>query len=384
MDLAIVVVGYNRPESLKRLLWSLNNAVIDERIPLIISLDHYEDKSCEIVSNEFIWKYGDKQVVTHSTKMGLKEHILECGSYTETYENILLLEDDLYVSPYFLSFIRESIEKYNGSDRIAGFGLYNYTINKSNPYRFEAIDDGYDAYFIQFACSWGQVWCKEKWNKYYEWYKDNCESFVFAKGVPQCVCNWDSRSWLKYYVRYCVEKDLYFVYPRISLVTDFSDVGTHAAESSSDFQVPILMGEKEWILPVFDEAKYKYDVFFENQELYSCLGVPKGSVLVDLYGVRANDKEDYTYWLTTCREEYKVLRSFGLQMRPRDLNIILNVPGNGIFLYDLRVETDNKPSRPSFNEMSYHIGSVNTKELLGFAIYNTYGRIRKKIVELFR
>ena len=283
------------------------------------------------------------------------------------------------ISPYFLSFVRETIEKYEEDRRIAGIGLYNYSINRSTPYRFEAVNDGYDVYFMQSACSWGQIWSKNQWRLFYEWYMDNNEPFNKAKGVPDCICRWDERSWLKYYIRYCVEKDLYFVYPRISLVTDYSDTGTHAKESSNAFQIPVLMGEKKWNLPSFEKAKYKYDVFYENETLYDCLGVSKDDLLVDLYGVREKDVSEYSYWLTSIPANYKVVRSFGLLMRPRDLNVLLNVSGEDIYLYDLDEKTNSFPKSFRYKEIKYHIGDVNTKELFKYSIKNAFERFAYKI-----
>lgn len=380
MSFSIVVVGYNRPQALNRLLTSLDKAYINEEVPLIISLDFCEDESCRKIADAFRWRFGEKIVVTHREKLGLKKHILECGSYTEKYNHVLILEDDLFVSPFFFSFIKATTDKYENDSRVAGIGLYNYPINRSNPYRFTPVDDGYDVYLMQSACSWGQVWTRNKWLDFLAWYQENDGPFYNAKGLPKCISDWDDKSWLKYYMRYCVEKDKYFVYPRIALVTDFSEQGIHAVESSNEFQIPLLLGEKKWDLPTFEQAKYTYNAFYENEMLYQYLFLPKEELLVDLYGVQESEIDKYSYWLSTKPAKFQIIKSFGLEMKPRDLNIIFDVPGDEIFLYDLSKSTTIIAHDFRYKEMVYHIGSVNTKSLFYFSIYNVCRRAKSKVV----
>ena len=74
----IIVVAYNRPGSLKRLLDSLSRAVYSlDNVSIIISIDHKENdsRSLEVVAiaNSFEWKFGHKTVL-------LRESISDCGS----------------------------------------------------------------------------------------------------------------------------------------------------------------------------------------------------------------------------------------------------------------------------------------------------------------
>lgn len=97
---AIVAVGYNRKDSLERLLNSILAADYpDGEIPLIISIDHHPDNQPVIdLANSILWEHGPKIVKIHDQRMGLRPHVLECGGYSQTYGCAILLEDDLFVS----------------------------------------------------------------------------------------------------------------------------------------------------------------------------------------------------------------------------------------------------------------------------------------------
>ena len=62
MNPAIVVVGYSRPDTLKRLLQSVGNATYhDGDINLIISLDKADNEENVVkVANDFEWRFGNE------------------------------------------------------------------------------------------------------------------------------------------------------------------------------------------------------------------------------------------------------------------------------------------------------------------------------------
>ena len=162
---AIVVVGYNRPESLARLLRSLGQALYDGReVTLIISVNKADRPEVANVAAGYVWPLGEKRVVMQPQRLGLRQHILQCGDYTSEFDAIIVLEDDLYVSPLFYRFARQALQEYGNDDHIAGISLYTHlwNVNCSRPFLPE--NDGTDAYFHQFAQSWGQVWNRRMWN----------------------------------------------------------------------------------------------------------------------------------------------------------------------------------------------------------------------------
>ncbi len=72
---AIVVVAYNRPHSLKRLLSSLANARKADGARLIISIDNNGSENQPVVdiAKNFNWPFGEKEVIHQPVKLGLTE-----------------------------------------------------------------------------------------------------------------------------------------------------------------------------------------------------------------------------------------------------------------------------------------------------------------------
>ena len=383
---AIVTIGYNRADCMMRLLNSLNEAHIEEEIPLIISLDNCGSDVVEKAVSAFEWKHGEKKVVLHPERLGLKKHVLSIGEWTKEYENIIVFEDDLFVSPYFFDYVKKCVDKYGEDDRIAGIGLYNNNLDQNSSYAFDAVNDGSDVYFMQYACSWGQVWTRSKWAKFMEWYEQNSAPFYDDPVVPPNVNRWNEKSWLKYHVKYCAQTERFFVFPQISLTTNFSSSGSHAKFDDNAYQNPLLWGEKEWNLPTLDQSHSKYNVYFENLGLASALGLPEDDFCADVYGQR-KDSGGKRYWLTTRSADYKVLKSFGLDFRPREANVLANLGGEVIKLYDTHTPETYKgltEKQVELVEMHYIVRATSLKKLIAYCKYVFFKRLNDRLKSKFK
>ena len=218
MKITIVVIGYNRIDSINRLLMSLSKAYyLDDRVDLIISLDRCDKTESFIKELEkYNWKYGSKKIRSFEKRLGLRNHVIECGKLVEGYDAIIVLEDDLLVSPYFYSYVKQTLKKYGEDDHIAGISLYKNELNNGVNLPFVPSNNGYDVFMMQLSQSWGQCWTKKMWNEFYEWYQENCErDLKKIKNLPSYISSWDERSWLKYHMAYTVENNKYHIYPYI-------------------------------------------------------------------------------------------------------------------------------------------------------------------------
>ncbi len=123
--ITIVVVGYNRPEAMARILKSLAAAAYGDYtdIRLVVSIDHSGNGEVVRTAEHFEWKYGEKQVICHPKRLGLRRHILSCGELTRKYGAVMVLEDDLYVSPDFYRYAAKTLDRYGDHPKIAGIAL---------------------------------------------------------------------------------------------------------------------------------------------------------------------------------------------------------------------------------------------------------------------
>ena len=259
-QIALVVVGYNRPDSMRRILHSLANAIYEEKeIPLVISIDHSGTEEVARVAREFEWNYGRKEVICHPERLGLRRHIISCGDLTERYGAVMILEDDLYVSPDFYHYATSALMKYGAHKKIAGIGLNTKRELLESPYPFFPRHTGYDVYFQQFATSWGQVWNRRMWSAFKFWYEAH-PKLPQNVNVPLSVLHYPESSWAKFYQSYVVEQDLYYVFSYESLTTNFGDAGEHFNHSSHALQWEVFRGRGESRMPGVEEEA-KYDVY---------------------------------------------------------------------------------------------------------------------------
>ncbi|MFZ5570354.1 MAG: glycosyltransferase family 2 protein [Thermodesulfobacteriota bacterium] len=395
-SIAVVAVGYNRDKSLLRLLKSLSTADYDnEKVPLIISLDKSDNQRVVDIANDYHWPFGEKIIKIQAERIGLRNHIIACGNLSFEYGSVAVLEDDLIVSPSFYLYAKNAICKYATVDQIAGISLYSHLWNVNCSRPFIPADDGTDAYFLQFAQSWGQVWSETMWQGFVEWYKTNSGKIYPEPDLPERVTSWPDTSWLKYFNRYIVKTNRYFVYPKISLTTNFGDRGEHVSEYSSSFQVPLLIGvKKKYTFPDCNSDSICYDVFFERVGVGKEVGLPEKDICMDLYATKGN-RQGATFWITMEKMNYKIHSSFGLRMRPHEENIFFQIEGNDIFCYDTGRRCVNhfrgQVESNAINIIKYDIRDIKRKFIWVYSVYlfkmaavRFLKRFRKKLMKLNR
>lgn len=340
--IAIITVAYNRVDSLKRLLGTLENAYYgDEHPTLIISIDKSNTDVVESFADEYSWPHGEKIVRKHEANMGLRNHMMSLGEWFDKFDTLVVLEDDIVVSPNFYTYTRQASDKYIGNMKIAGISLYSFGMNYQSRMPFTPQKNEYDVYFMKCAMSWGEVWMKPQWEEFYQWYLSH-QDFPLVPHLPECICGW-KKSWLKYHTRFCIEEDRYFIHPYTAVSTNYGDAGTHNnGAKSSLFQVVLQDGKKQqYLLPENPGEAIRYDGFFENESLYDKLQLSESEVCLDICGMKHN-RQNRRYWLTTEIKDFKIVRSFALSCRPIEMNVIKDISGSDIFLYDTQVIEKNK------------------------------------------
>ena len=343
MNIAIIAVAYNRVNSLQRLLFSLEKTRYDTNdVSLIISVDKSDTDVVECFADGYKWPHGRKIVDKHETNLGLRPHMLSLGKWFDSFDAIVVLEDDIVVSPNFYAYTKQTVEKYASCPDIAGISLYGFRVNYQTGFPFEPIKDEHDVYFMNCAMSWGEVWMRDSWNRFHEWYLQHQE-FSIEPHLPRRICRWNKKSWLKYHTRYCIEQDKFFVHPYISLSSNFGDAGVHNSEGGNTaYQVELQSGVKDiYSLPEFGSKAVYYDGFFENIAICDHLGMSSEELCVDLQGEWHN-RLNKRFWLTTEVRNFRIIKSFGLNYRPIDANVLDDNNGSRIFLYDT-LEVNKNP-----------------------------------------
>ncbi|MGK0376610.1 MAG: hypothetical protein ACJA1Z_000408 [Patiriisocius sp.] len=342
---AIIIVGHNRPHSLKRILYSLSKANYEgyKNIPLVISIDGGGKYNNEVldIANSFNWPFGKKQIIGHPINLGLRKHVLFCGNLIEEYKNIVLLEEDCFVSRNFYDFASKSVAYYQFEEKVAGISLYAYSCFESFGVPFSPVHDGNDTYFVQVPSSLGQVWTKKQWNGFMDYYKLTPQINSTDK-LPAKVKTWPESSWKKYFYKYMIDFDLYFVYPQISYSTNFGDVGTHFAASTQLYQVSLenTYNRKVYSFIAFEFSNNKYDAFFEILPTSLIkLGVDiDKDTCIDLMGAKDLKLYNHKYALSIKNSRGKLF-GYGNALNPPILNVLFNQKAD-FFVYDLKSNFD--------------------------------------------
>jgi len=379
MSIAIIAVGYNRPDSMKRLLNSIIKAdYSDDVVDLIVSIDKGErQKEVINVAEEIEWGHGEKIIRAFTERQGLRPHILQCGDLTERYDAVVVLEDDITVSKGFYTYVKQVIQRYGEDTDVSGISLYKHRINPGNKRPFDPAESPYDIYFMQMAQSWGECWNRRMWKEFRRWYTDHGDMILLDEKIPEYIVRWNDASWLKYYNRYVVETGTYFVYPYASLTTNHSEIGEHASTEGIEFQVPLMDYVMEYRLPAVLQG-IRYDIFFER------LGIEKdvlpelhGKKMLDLMGTRTQFG-DSDYLVSTQLLNYKVVKEIRLMYRPMEENCLSPTDGKGIFVYDLH----HNAKVPQANKdivTNYDLKGYSWRLILKYGVHSLKSALIRKV-----
>lgn len=155
----ILLFVYSRPEHTRRVLSSLLSNELAAKSILYIYSDAPRLESDRTAVNE-VRKIinsvkGFKQVfiVERTENFGLAQNIIDgVTSIVNRYGRIIVLEDDLIVSPYFLDFMNDALDVYEDEPRVGHIQACDFT-GAALP----------DTFLIKWTGSWGWATWRRAW-----------------------------------------------------------------------------------------------------------------------------------------------------------------------------------------------------------------------------
>ena len=156
----ITLFVYNRPVHTRQMVEALKNNSLSTNSELIIFSDAAKSES-QVESVREVRQYiqqieGFKSVtiIERETNFGLAHSIIDGVTATvNKYGRIIVLEDDLVTSPYFLTYMNEALEKFADDDRVVSVHGYVYPVDQSLP----------EAFFLPGADCWGWATWQRGW-----------------------------------------------------------------------------------------------------------------------------------------------------------------------------------------------------------------------------
>lgn len=161
MNLApIVIFAFNRPRHLEKTLESLKHNKLANSSNIIIYIDGPRSTNDAEKIDE-IRQYlktvsGFKSVVAEyrSKNLGLSTSIIQgLNQAFMSSDKLIVLEDDMVTSPYFLMYMNEALNKYEGDSDVACVHGYVYPGVKEQP----------ETFFLRGADCWGWGTWRESW-----------------------------------------------------------------------------------------------------------------------------------------------------------------------------------------------------------------------------
>jgi hypothetical protein len=159
---AIVLFVYNRPSHTEQILQSLAANHLASRSELIVYIDGPKQgasvdqlNNIEKVKTIIKAQHWCKKLTINvaNANQGLANSIIKGVTDTlQHHERIIVLEDDMVVSPYFLDFMNEGLAKYANAEEVISIHGYCLPINFSEP-----------AFFLRGADCWGWATWERGW-----------------------------------------------------------------------------------------------------------------------------------------------------------------------------------------------------------------------------
>lgn len=155
----IALFCYRRLGVLERVVEALKNNELALQSDLIVFADGYkndEDKKGVKEVREYIKTlsgFKSIKIIESSKNKGLANSIIDgVTKVVNEYGKIIVVEDDILTSPYFLNYMNDALDMYERDEDVACISAYTYPIKTDK-----------QSFFIKGADCWGWATWKRGW-----------------------------------------------------------------------------------------------------------------------------------------------------------------------------------------------------------------------------
>ena len=243
----IIVLAYNRQNSLRRLLESLNKAYyFNGNVLLDIWLDRskngtYDNQTLTVAKN-FRFNKGLKKVHVHKKHVGIYGQWLDTWRPNyQTKEIAVIFEDDITVSPWYYLYLRLVHEQYRERNDINGFSMEQNIKHGSSNGNIKVSGENI-VFLYPVLGTHGFSPKRDNWIKFLNWYDvKSKESLVplvpeiekptmwYTKFIAQ---NRTDTMWEMWHIYFAHHNNELTLYPNfgfnIALTYDWKEKGLHS------------------------------------------------------------------------------------------------------------------------------------------------------------
>lgn len=258
----IALFIFNRPLHTRRTLEALqeNNLFIDS--PLYIFCDGPRNEAetdlvQKTIATAQAINHPKKYLIQSESNKGLFTSITEgVTKICSEHGRVIVLEDDLIVSKFFIEYMNAALNKYKNNPRVLQISGHSFPIPTQ-------IND--DAYFLNMPTSWGwatwqRAWRQIKFNdstlankhlssRHSKKMLDVKNSYPFSRMLHNNIAG-KNNSWAIWMHVHAIEHNLLVLFPKTSLVSNrgFDGTGVHCKAEKS--QVIDILNNKATVLPI--------------------------------------------------------------------------------------------------------------------------------------
>ena len=160
----IVLFVYNRPWHTKQTIESLQKNELASQSEIFIYCDNAKSEKVQSSVNEVrnfvdtVDGFKKVTVIKREKNWGLSDSITDgVTKIVNKYGKIIVLEDDLVVSPYFLKFMNDALKFYKDEKKVWHVSGWNY------PVEIDGLDD---VFLWRLMNCWGWATWADRWKHY--------------------------------------------------------------------------------------------------------------------------------------------------------------------------------------------------------------------------
>jgi glycosyltransferase involved in cell wall biosynthesis len=246
----IALFAYRRPQHLERTIEALTaNPDARDSLLYVFSDGPKDEAAGESVGQvrrliERVNGFAGVRIVLRDRNLGLARNITSgVSEVLGGHDTVIVVEDDIVVSPFFLRFMNDALSGYRDEPRVGSISGYCYPVARTAP----------ETYFIRGADCWGWATWRDRWQFFNPdgrallqqlRSRNLTQAFDFdgAMGFTQMLedqINGKNDSWAVRWHASCFLRGLQILYPGRALAANIGidGSGTHCIGSDPVFDV---------------------------------------------------------------------------------------------------------------------------------------------------
>ncbi len=261
MKIATILFTYNRSMHTKTVLRAMQeNELMTEKLYIFQDGIKNDTDRAEWGRVSDVIKsvsFCDTEVFIAQKNKGLANSIIDGVSFVlQKYDAVIVLEDDCVPHPKFISFMMQSLTKYENEQKVYSIGGCAWPVDLKNTEN--------DAYFCQRISSYGWGTWKNRWDQYERDYM-LLKKILQNPEAKQRLDIWgpdlaeqlkgnitgDCDSWAVFWALKVIEKNGYCLSPYESLITNigFDGTGVHCGTLYIDRKYRAKSNMSDFVLP---------------------------------------------------------------------------------------------------------------------------------------